>query len=77
MGPKMKKRVGEKHRYTFAVGLFSPRKTVTVHAGSLSDARSLARYELDRRAERKNEEPPVGWTIVLIDGPSSIKPLLN
>ena len=53
------------NRYTFAVGIGAVR-TVTVKAPDLETAMDKAEAELDKRAEKKNVEPPVAWTINLL-----------
>lgn len=55
----------KKQRFTFAVGIARSR-TVTVHAMTEEEARMKVRAELDRRAARKNQEPPIGWDLELV-----------
>lgn len=39
--------------------------TVTVRAKTQEEAQLKARDEMDRRYEKADREPPVGWTLVL------------
>lgn len=52
-------------KYQFAVGIWQDR-TVTVRARDYEEAVFKARGELDRRAEKRGDEPPVAWDLTLI-----------
>lgn len=56
-------------RWTFWVGLPTVtnirRRTVTVRAATHEDACLRARVELDRRAAKRDEEPPCAWQLDL------------
>ena len=54
-----------KRKYKFAVGIARLR-TVTVRADDRYAAALKARGELDRRANKRNEEPPVAWDLSLV-----------
>lgn len=41
--------------------------TVTVKANDLNAARIKARKEMDRRYQKLDREPPVAWTLVLME----------
>lgn len=53
-------------KYKFRYGGYK-NETVTVVAYSLVDAEINARNELDRRCDKRNEEPPISWSLKLID----------
>jgi hypothetical protein len=53
-----------KRRYVFRAGI----RKVTVHASSFENACMSARETLDRRCEKGGAEPPVAWTLELIEG---------
>lgn len=57
---------GSLTKWKFGVGI-SGNRTVTVNAYNEQDALEKARHKLDMRAEKANEEPPVSWTLYLID----------
>lgn len=55
----------KKLRFVFLIGMFEPRDTVMIRAPDLETAKMRAREALDLRAERRDEEPPVAWTLQL------------
>ncbi len=53
-------------KYQFAYGGF-PGMTVTVKAKSYDEAVAKAREVMDARYEKRNQEPPVAWTLTLLN----------
>lgn len=53
-------------RFKFAVGI-GHHTTVTVKANSYVQAVNRAREEMDRRYEKADREPPVGWDLTLLE----------
>ena len=49
-------------------------QTVTVKAKHFDDAVQKARVVMDRRYEKADKEPPVGWTLTLVKM-SAVKPV--
>jgi hypothetical protein len=58
--------VTDNKKWTFFVGI-SGHTVVTVRALDEAEARRRARIELDRRYEKADREPPVGWDLTLKD----------
>jgi hypothetical protein len=52
-------------KWKFGVGI-GMKRTVTVTAVRYEDAVVAAREELDRRAYKRGEEPPVAWDLSLL-----------
>jgi hypothetical protein len=52
--------------FTFAVGIWEPRRRVTVEADTRNAATLKARIELDRRCRKSGREAPVAWDLELI-----------
>lgn len=53
--------------YSFKVGVFEPRRQISVCAPNPSVAITMARALLDTIAEICNEEAPVSWTLELTE----------
>lgn len=52
-------------KWQFSYGYWKT-ATVTVKASSYEEAHGKACEEMDRRYEKRGEEPPVGWTLTLL-----------
>ena len=55
------------NRYVFMEGCWAPRRRVSVKAKNEDDAIGKVWAELDRRHERNGDEPPVGYTLELVE----------
>lgn len=55
------------NEYTYNVGLHDTGIKVSVLADCEEDAYYLACLEMDKRYEDKGIEPPVSWTLLLMD----------
>jgi hypothetical protein len=53
------------NKYTFKYAYWKT-ATVTVRAINEQQARLKACDTMDKRYEKRNEEPPVGWTLELV-----------
>lgn len=55
------------NKYIFKVGYFEPRQKCTVKAKDKQESFSKCRSVMDRRYEKSDREPPVGWDLEIIE----------